>query len=169
MARYSLSVNSVTTTSGGKADTTAFVDAGYLFFLQGGNSTMQLKVNEVQSGGEATAASAVQILLFGRDSTVGATGISGGFNALLDATATAPGTVAIFGNTSTTKPQRSATLGHLITHSYNAYGGLARWQARQGEELTLIGNTASLGEFSYSPFTGNVAGPVSGHCIYELV
>jgi hypothetical protein len=26
-----------------------------------------------------------------------------------------------------------------------------------------------LGEVSYSAFTGNVAGPVSGHAIYELV
>lgn len=169
MARYSLSVSSVTTTSTGKADTTSYVSAGYPFFLQGGSGTMQLKVNEIQAGGEATAASAVQILLFGRDSTVGVTGISGCFNALMDASATAPGTIAVFGNTATTNPQRSATLGHLITHSFNAYGGLVRWQARQGEEITVIGNTASLGEVSYSPYTGNVAGPISAHCLYELV
>jgi hypothetical protein len=168
MARYSQGFQSVTTTSGGKADATAYVSSGYPFFLQGGTSTMQLKVNELQCGGEATAASAVQILQFGRDSTVAVTSISGNFNALLDATSTAPGTTAVFGNAATTNPQRSTTLGKLIQHSFNAYGGLVRWQARQGEEITVIGNTASLGEVSYSPFTGNVAGPVSGHCLYEL-
>lgn len=169
MARYSLSFQSVTTTSGGTADAAGLTNSGYPFFLQGGASTMQLKINEVQAGGEATAASAVQILVLGRDSTVGVTAISGDKNALLDATSTAPSTVAVFGNSSTTAPQRSSTLGHLIQHSFNAYGGLVRWQARQGEEITTLGNTASLGEVSYSPFTGNVAGAVSGHCIYELV
>lgn len=169
MARYSLGFQSVTTTSGGVADATNYTSAGYPFFLQGGSSTMQLKINELQAGGEATAASAVQILVFGRDSTVGVTAITGVTNALQDATATAPGTLAVAGNSSTTKPQRSATLGHLIQHSFNAYGGLVRWQARQGEEITTIGNTASLGEVSYSPYTGSVAGPVSGHCLYELV
>jgi hypothetical protein len=169
MARYSLGFQSVTTTSSGVADAAAMTNGGYPFFLQGGTSTMQLKVNEIQAGGEATAASAVQILVFGRDSIVAVTAISGDFNALLDGSSTAPGTVAVFGNASTTKPQRSATLGHLIQHSFNAYGGLVRWQARQGEEITVIGNTASLGEVSYSPFTGTVSGGVSGHCIYELV
>ena len=169
MARYSVSFASVTTTSGGKADTTVYVSGGYPFFLQGGSSTMQLKVNEIQAGGEATAASAVQVLQFGRDSTVGVTAISGCYNALLDGSATAPGTVAVYGNAATTNPQRSATLGHLINHSFNSYGGLVRWQARQGEEITVIGNTASLGEVSYSPGPNNVAGPISGHCLYELV
>lgn len=169
MARYSLGFQSVTTTSGGKADTSAYTSGGYPFFLQGGSATMQLKVNEVQAGGEATAASAVQILVLGRDSTVGVTAITGNTNALMDASSTAPGTLATFGNSATTNPQRSSTLGHLIQHSFNAYGGLVRWQARQGEEITTIGATASLGEVSYSPFTGNVSGPISGHCIYELV
>ena len=165
MARYSLASQSATLTA--VADTVAYTDNGYAFFLQGGSSTMQLKVNEVQSGGESTS-SATAIMVFGRDSTVAATGISGCTNAALDATATAPGTLAVFGRVSTTKPQRSSTLGHLIQHSFNAFGGLVRWQARQGEEITVIGNTASLGELSYSGFTGS-SGIVSAHCLYELV
>lgn len=165
MARYSVSSQSVTVSA--VADTANYTDNGYLFFLQGGSSTQQLRVSEVQSGGESTS-SATAIMVFGRDSTVAATGISGGFNAALDGATTAPGTLATFGRVSTTKPQRSATLGHLITHSYNAFGGLARWQARQGEEITIVGNTASLGEASYSAFTG-ASGIVSGHCLYELV
>jgi len=165
MARYSLASQSVTVTA--VADGTNYTDNGYLCFLQGGSSTMQCRVSEVQSGGESTS-SAVMILDFGRDSTVAATGISGCYNANLDGSSVAPGTLAVFGRVSTTKPQRSATLGHLLHHSYNAFGGLARWQARQGEELTIIGNTASLGEFSYSAFTG-ATGIVSSHVIYELV
>lgn len=164
MARYSLGSQSVTLTA--VADTAAFTDNGYPFFLQGGSSTMQLRVSEVQAGGESTS-SATALMVFGRDSTVAATGISGCTNANLDGGSVAPGTLATFGRVSTTKPQRSSTLGHLLQHSFNAFGGLVRWQARQGEEITIVGNTASLGEASYSAITGS-SGIVSAHCIYEL-
>src|SRR5580704_7970761 len=169
MARYSLGFSSTTTTSGGTANGTTLTSSGYPFFLQGGSPTQYLRVNEVQAGGEATAASAVQILRLGRDSAVGVTAITGDFLGALDAAVTAPGTLPTYGNAATTNPTRSTTLGILIAHSFNAYGGLVRWQARQGEEITVIGNTASLGEVSYSAFTGNVAGPVSGHCLFEIV
>lgn len=165
MARYSLAAQGITLTAVG--NTANMTDAGYPFFLQGGSSTMQLRISEVQAGGESTS-SAVASMVFGRDSTVAATGISGGTNAAMDGASVAPGTIAVFGNTSTTKPQRSATLGHLLQHSFNAFGGLVRWQARQGEEITVVGNTASLGEVSYSCHTGG-SGIVSAHCIYELV
>lgn len=165
MARYTIGSQSVTLVA--VADAAAMTDNGYAFFLAGGSATMQLKVNEVQAGGESTS-SAVCIMAFGRDSTVAATGISGCTNAADDASATAPGTLATFGRVSTTKPQRSSTLGHLLQHSFNAFGGLVRWQARQGEEKTTIGSSASLGELSYGLFTGG-AGIVSAHCIYELV
>lgn len=164
MALYSLASQGVTLTA--VADAAAMTDNGYLLFLQGGSSTMRLKISEVQSGGESTS-SAVASLAFGRDSTVAASSLSGCTNAALDGSAVAPGTLAVFGRVSTTKPQRSATLGHLLQHSYNAFGGLARWQARQGEEITVVGNTASLGEVSYSAFTG-ASGVVSGHLLYEL-
>ncbi len=164
MARYTLGSVSVTLTA--VANAAAMTDNGYAFFLQGGSSTMQLKIMEVQSGGES-AAPAVAIMIFGRDSTVAATGISGCTNAADDASTTAPGTLAVFGRVSTTKPQASATLGNLLHHSYNAYGGGSRWQARQGEEITTIGNTASLGELSYRAFTGS-SGQISAHCKYEI-
>jgi len=163
MALYSLGYTTKTMTA--VADAANFTDNGYAFFLQGGSSTMRLKINEVYIGGESTSATATTMVL-GRDSTVAATGISGNFNALLDGSATAPGTVAVFGCVSTTKPQRSSTLGRLLGLSLNAYGGIARWQARVGEEIITIGNTASLGEVSLSSVTG--AGIVSGHCLYEV-
>ena len=160
MARYSLAFSSQATV--GTADTVALTANKYVA-LGGNSSTMQLKINEVQCGGEATAASAVQIYVLGRDSTVAATSLTGTdlYNALMDATSTAPGTVALFSSSSTTKPQRSSTLGHLLRHSFNAYGGLVRWQARQGEEITIVGNSASLGEVSYSGYTGTVASTFS--------
>jgi hypothetical protein len=164
MARYSLASQSVTLTA--VADAAAMADNGYGFFLQGGSSTMRLNINEVQAGGESTS-SAPALMVFGRDSTVAATGISGCTNAALSGSGVAPGTLAVFGRVSTTKPQRSATLGHLLEHSFNAFGGLVRWQARQGEEISVVGNTASLGEVSYSCFTGG-SGIVSSHCLYEL-
>jgi hypothetical protein len=166
MARYSLTFQSQTTAA--VADTTALTTLKYTA-LGGNSGTMQLKVNEVQSGGEASSA-AVQVLVFARDTTVAATSLTsvGLNNALMDATSTAPGTLALFSNSSTTFPQRSATQ-HLIQHSYNAFGGLARWQARQGEEITIIGNTQPLGECTYSGNTNTVGAPISGHIIYELV
>lgn len=163
MARYSLSYQSKTMVA--VADTANFTDNGYAAFLQGGSSTMVCKINEVYIGGEDTASTPTTMVL-ARDSTVAATGISGDFNAVLDGSNVAPGTVAVFGCVSTTKPQRSATL-HLLQPSLNTFGGIARWQARYGEEITIVGNTASLGEASLSSVTGT--GKVSGHILYELV
>ena len=163
MARYSLTFEGVTLTA--VADTAAMTDSGYPFFLQGGSATMRLNVSEIYVGGES-AASAVTKLKFARDSTVAATAISGDRNAVTDASNTAPGTVAVFGNVSTTKPQRSATL-HLLALSFNAFGGVVRWVARQGEEPSIVTATQPLGEASLSAFTAG-AGIVSGHCHYEV-
>jgi formylmethanofuran dehydrogenase subunit A len=108
-------------------------------------------------------------MVLARDSTVAATVTAGTTrNAALDGSAVAPGTLAVVGHIATTKPQRSATL-HLLHLSFNAYGGIARWQARYGEEITVVGNTASLGEVSLSAFTGGTTGATSGHVLYEEV
>lgn len=168
MARYSASFQNQVCVA--TADTTSLVNLK-LLGLQGGTSTQQLKVNEVQSGGEASSSSIISYA-FGRSSTVGTASLtlSGAFNALMDATGTAPATVAAaYNTTSGTSPQRSATLGHLIEHSYNAFGGLARWQARQGEEITILGNAATAGECTYSGAGNCQTGPISGHVIYEVV
>lgn len=166
MARYSLAFNAQVTVA--VNDTTALTTLKYTA-LGGNSGTMQLKVNEVQVGGEASAG-AVTCYIFARDTTVAATALTsvGLNNSILDATSTAPGTLALFSNSSTTFPQRSAT-NKLINHSFNAFGGALRWQARQGEEITIVGNTQPLGECSYSGGPNTVAGSVSGHIIYELV
>ena len=163
MARYSLTYQTKTMVA--VADTTNFTDSGYATFLQGGSATQLLKVNEIYIGGEDTA-STPTTMVFARDSTVAATAISGNMNAALDASTTAPGTLATFGCVSTTKPQRSSTL-HLLQLSLNTYGGIARWQARYGEEISIITLTQPLGEASLSSVTGT--GKVSGHVLYETV
>lgn len=165
MARNSLTVTSITPTA--TADTTNLVDSTYLFLLQGGNSTMRLNISEIYMGGEAAASSSPSIMVLARDSTVGATVTAGTTrNAALDGSSVAPGTLPVFGHIATTKPQRSSTL-HLLHLSFNAYGGIVRWFARPGEEISVVGNTASLGEVSLSAFTGGTTGAMSAHCIYE--
>jgi hypothetical protein len=166
MARYSYAVNSITPTATG--DTANLANSTYLAAVQGGSGTQQLKINEVYMGGEAASSSSPTVMVLARDSTVGTGSVSGGYTALLDASATAPGTLARNTITNgTTLPQRSSTL-HLLHLSYNAYGGIVRWVARPGEEITVVGNTASLGEVSLSAFTGGTPGQMSSHIIYEL-
>lgn len=167
MARYSATWTSITPTA--TADATNLVDSTYPLILQGGSTTMRLNINEVYVGGEAAASSSPTIMVLARDSTVAATVTAGTTrNAATDGSAVAPGTLATVGHIATTKPQRSATL-HLLHLSFNAYGGIVRWQARPGEELSVVGNTASLGEVSLSAFTGGTPGATSGHVLYELV
>lgn len=164
MARYLLTSRSITTGSG-SAD--AATITGSLFYVSSSAATMQGKINEVQAGGEATSG-AVQILKLARDSTNAATPTAGGASLVLaDIMATAPATVVTFGQTATTLPTRS--VNHLLAHSFNAYGGLVRWQARQGEEITFATATAGSSEISYSAYTGNATAPVSSHCILEQV
>lgn len=170
MARYSASWSSITGDTG-TADGSSLTSNKYPFEMVGGSSTQQIKINEVFIGGEASASSSPMIMRLGRDSTIAVTATSAGnaLLALLDATATAPASVPALVQSATTNPTRSTTLGRLLSLSFNAYGGIARWQARQGEEITTIGNTASLGAVSLSSFTGSTAAATSGHMIIEVV
>jgi hypothetical protein len=164
--RYSFNVSSVTPTA--TADTTNLVDSTYLGYLQGGSSTQRLNIAEVYMGGEASASSSPSIMVLARDSTVMSGTAGGGRSAALDGSSTAPATLAVVGNTAaTTKPQRSATL-HLLHLSYNAYGGIVRWVSRPGEEPSVVGNAASLGEVSLSALTGGTTGAMSSHILYEV-
>jgi len=161
MARWSS--NETTYNTEAVADTTNMTDTKYHGF-QGGTSTQRINVLEVGVAGQATA-SAAQIELFARDSTVGAT-LSVGRFAALDAATAALGTNPVTFNTATTKPQRSATLS-LLNLSFNAFGGLWRWVAAPGEEIGMLGSTASLGEVSLSGFTGSATGLQGSHFIVE--
>lgn len=165
MAKRITSITTITPTA--TADATNLVDATYPFLLQGGSSTQRVNVLEIYAGGQA-AASAPTIMILGRDSTVAATNSNGtGQNdAAADASTAALAAPALVGNTNTTKPQRSATL-KLLNLSFNAFGGVVRWLAAPGEEISVIGNTASLGEVSFSAFTGGTPGLMGCHMVYE--
>lgn len=164
MARYSATWTGITAAA--VADTTTFTAGQAPGFLRSGAATQMLRVNEVYIGGEDTASTPTQ-MIFARTSTISVGALSVGNNALVDATATAPGTTAAWGSTAaTTFPQRSATL-YLLDLSLNTFGGIARWQARYGEEITAYGNTASLGELCLSSKSGT--GKTSGHILYEVV
>jgi len=151
------------------ADTVAFTDLGYMA-LQGASATQRTAISEVYMGGQA-ATSAPCIMIGARDSTVGVTLTAlpaGASDAALDpATAALAAPVVPF-VASTTKPQRAATLG-LLNLSFNAFGGIVRWVAYPGEELWMLGNTASFGEFSLSAYTGGTPGLMGSHIVYETL
>lgn len=165
MARYTAAWSNVT--SAALADAASTVDATYPGSLRGGGATVLGRINEVYIGGlEASASNATDMVL-ARTSTISTGALTVGTNALVDVQATAPGTVFSFGNTiATTKAQRSATL-YLLGLALNAYGGISRWQARVGEEITVFGSAANAGEVLLSPKTGT--GKTSGHILYEVV
>lgn len=162
MAKYASNWIGITATA--VADSTNFTDSGYPLFLQGGNSTQRLVISEIYIGGEESSTSNPTSFVVARDSTVGATGIGGARTTLLDGSATAPGTVAVVGNSSTTKPQRSTS--YLLSPSMNAYGGIVRWVPAPGNELIVVGNGTSFGEISLSSRSGT--GKTSGHFLYEI-
>ena len=167
MAKYSGTFQSVALTA--YANATNYADSLYPFFLQGANSTQRVNISEVYIGGEATSTSSVAIMKLARDSTVSATPTSGN-PTLTDGSATAPSAVASYGNISTTKPQRNGSSA-LLNLSFNAYGGIVRWVSSPDQMISVVGNTASLGEVSLSAFTGTTATTsiVSGHVLFEVV
>ena len=167
MAKRIVSMTTITPTA--TADATNLVDATYPALVQGGSGTQRINVLEIYMGGQAGASSPTFMLL-SRDSTVAVTNSygTGQMDAALDASTAALAAAPLTGNTNTTKPQRSATL-HLLNLSFNAFGGIVRWVAAPGEEISIIGNTASLGEVSLSAFTGGTPGAMGVHLIYEAL
>lgn len=146
------------------ADATAFTDNGY-FAIQGGSATQRLNIKEVRGTGMATASAAQQLAL-ARDSTVGATSLSGGTLAALDPATAALAAPPVAFSVSTTKPQRSSTL-HLLDVSFNAFGGQFCWQCARGEEIGMLGNAASFGEASISHLSSGAPGLMGCHIIFE--
>lgn len=168
MPKYSGNWTSVTATA--IADTTALTDNNYPYAIQGGTSTQRVQIGEVMIGGEASS-SAVAVLKLARDSTASATlvaGTGGKAPVLIDATGAVLTAPPLGGNSATTDPQRSSTL-HLLNFSFNMFGGVVRWVANPGYEISLIGNTASLGDISLSGFTGTGAAATSGHLLMEAM
>jgi hypothetical protein len=169
-----MSIRSLTTPTftpgAGVADTVALTDNLHLS-LQGLTATERLVIQEVYIGGLAPSASSPMIMLLSRHSTFGLTPTLGtnGKDAATDgssATGTANGYMS-----AATDPQRSATLG-LLNCALNAFGGNFKWFPSNipGKDISIVGNTASLGEAGISSFTGSTAGaPLGAHIIYEKI
>lgn len=164
MARWSANVTTIT--SAAIADATNLTTLTFLAY-QGGSSTQRSNLLEVYIGGQA-AASAPNYFLLARDSTVmvGATSNAARLAALDPSTAALAAPPLSQNVGSSTLPQRSATLS-LLNLSVNLFGGIVRWVAAPGEEIGILGNTASLGEVSLSAFTGSTAGLYGAHFIVE--
>src|SRR5207253_235744 len=152
------------------ADTTALATNTYAA-LGGGTSTQRLECIEFYIAGVAGASSPT-FLMFARDSTVGtsvtalaAPAFQGPLDAVGQALVATPSSFVSAGG----PPQRSAvtTLARLNL-ALNAFGGIVRWVAAPGEEFSIVGNTASLGEASLSAFTGGTVGLINHHIIYEV-
>jgi hypothetical protein len=137
--------------------------------VQPGSTTQRIQILEVMETGLATT-SAPTIMLLSRDSQVvtGAnTRDTNQTDSALDANTAALAAVPLTGNKSATnKPQRGVN-DHLLNLSFNALGGIVRWVAAPGEEITVYGTAALIGEVSLSAFTGGTPGLMGVHLIYE--
>lgn len=165
MAKRIVNHSSITPTA--TADTTNLANSTYPFCLQGGSGTQRVNVIEVYEGGQAGASSPTFMLL-ARDTTVGVTTAADAQmnDGPMDASTAALAAPPLVFNKATTAPQRSVTQ-HLLNLSFNAFGGIVRWVAAPGEEVSIIGNTQPLGEVSLSAFTGGTAGLGGFHMVYE--
>lgn len=164
MARWSALYNNWTPTAVG--DTSAMTTQAFHALL-GGSASQRSNILEVYMGGLA-GASSPSIMVLARDSTVtnGVTSNAAKLTALDPASAALAAPPISTSVGSTTLPQRSSTL-YLLTLGFNAFGGIVRWVAAPGEEIGMLGNTASLGEVSLSAFTGGTPGLMGDHIIFE--
>lgn len=171
MAKRSFQVATFTPTA--TADAATLSSTTYMY-LAGGNATQGLQVIEIYEGGQATS-SAVNIMQFARVSTVATTPTAltspnsdGPLSSNTQALATAPVSCwAASGN-----PQRSAGFTDAkLNLTFNAFGGIVRWQSAPGEEWGIIGNAVAAatqgGPGVLSAFTGGSVGLMGAHIIYE--
>jgi hypothetical protein len=152
------------------ADATGLAN-GTFMALQGGTTTQLVNVLEILINGQATT-SAPTILQFARDSTVMVTPTAlaapNGDGPMHPSTAAlaAPPVTAVSAGTS---PQRSnATSQGRLELGLNAFGGIMKWNPYTPDmAISILGNTASLGEMSLSAYTGGTVGAISAHIVYE--
>lgn len=164
MARWGAAIPSWTPVA--VADTTNMTDGGHQT-IQGGSATQRGELREVYLGGQAGASSPTFMVL-GRNSTVGGT-LTAARLAALDPSTAALAAPPVSYAASTTKPQRSATLGMLLNLSFNAFGGVVRWVNGPDEIISYLGNTASLGELSLNAFTGGTPGLLGSNIVFETL
>jgi len=167
MGKRSLSVRTLTPTV--FADTTAMTDETYLGCIQGSTALQRIHISEVYMGGQA-AASAPSIMVGGMNSTAAGTLVLGTVNedSPLDGATEDLASIVEAGSSTAIPPQRSATNGHILNLSFNAFGGIVRWLAAPGGEIGLTGSAVvETGSFSLSAFTGGTVGLMGSHIHFE--
>lgn len=146
-------------------DATNYADSSYTA-LVGGTTYQIIEHVELNIMGLAAAAG-INRMVFARDSTLGATSLSGGKAPVSQSPyTTAPGTLPTQFNASTTKPQRAAT-GYCVLVALQCFGGIFRWRVPMGEGVIQVGSNAFTGvgtggEMSLSAINGTQAVSV-GH------
>lgn len=167
MAKRTFAVPVFTPTA--TADGSALTNATYMA-IGAGSATQQLNILEIFETGQA-ATSAVNIMNFARDSTLGSgpTALAAPASDGPHQTATAAlAAVPITYTAATTGPSRSAATTTLrLQVGFNAAGGIVRWKPAPGEEIAIVGQTASVSECSLSAYTGGNVGPMAAHIMYE--
>jgi hypothetical protein len=167
MSKRSFSI--ATATSGaGTANNVTVGTSGFMALL-GGSATLLIDFLEILISGFATS-SAPALMLFARNSTIGATP-----TAIADPAADGPlhpsSAAAAIGTpyiAAATGPVRSSSVtAAKLNLGLNLFGGIIRWQAAPTQQFSMLGNTASLGEVSLSAYTGTTSGTYGAHIIYE--
>lgn len=148
------------------ADATPMTDNGH-HTVQGGVAGQRMILKEVYLGGQASASSVTNMVL-GRTSTIGAT-LTAARLAASDPASVLPATPPVAYGVSTTKPQRSATLGMLLGLFFNAFGGIVRSYMGPDQIIASSGQAASNGELSLNCFAGGSPGLLGSEITFELV
>lgn len=167
MAKRLFSVPTFTPTAA--ADGGALVSASYLAIVPA-SATQMINVMEIKGGGQAVA-SAVNIAMFARSSTIGITPTALAAPASDGPAAGATAALAappVTYTAAATGPVRSAAVSTArLTMTFNAFGGQFRWLAAPGEEWQMIGNAVNVSESHYSCFTGGNVGAQDLTIVYE--
>jgi hypothetical protein len=162
------------TSGAGTADNATVGTGGFMAIL-GGTSTQMSFVDEVYLGGEA-ASTAPHIMHLARSSAVATTPTalaanSGNSFGLLNPSGgvlTSVPTAFVAAATGSTR-SGTVTLARKV-FAYNAFGGIVRANyANTQDRFGILGNTASLGEFTLSAFTGTTTAAYGGHIILEVM
>jgi len=165
MSTRSLAVRTLTPTV--FADTISLTNDEYLGVIQGGSALQRVEITEIMLGGQA-GASAPSIIVGGMNSTVATSVVVGiSEDAPLSGATEALANPTAAGTSGAIAPQRSATNGHVLQLSFNAFGGIVRWLAAPGKSIAIVGLITETGSFSLSAFTGGTIGLMSSHIHFE--
>lgn len=151
------------------ADNTALTNATYMA-VKGGTTTQLINVLEFYIAGMA-AASAATALSFARVKTIATTPTALASPAsdgpMHPATALLVSTPVVFTAAGTGSLRGDSVTDVHLQLGLNAFGGIVRYNAAPGQEFSILGNTAPLGEAVLSSENTGTAGAVNAHIMYE--